>query len=232
MLNSQLDVGICQAEFSENNRILIRDALDDGVADRLLASLEYDIPWQLAYMEKGVPCVFSRERVAAMSPAQLYDVRKKIASLGVNGFQFCYEHYSVSDSNQEQCPEDAYLNAFSRYLQSDDFIGAMRKMTGVQEICRLEILAARYSGGDFLMMHDDTQKPDRRIAFVFNLSRGWQADWGGLTHFLDSDGSVSDTYVPTWNSLLVFKVPVLHLVSCVMPFAPWARYSVTGWLTV
>ncbi|MEZ5543250.1 MAG: 2OG-Fe(II) oxygenase family protein [Pseudomonadota bacterium] len=232
MLNSQLDVQQLHGEYTRKNRILIRNALEPDSAGQLLRSLNDDIPWQIAYMEKGKPCVFSREQRAAMSDEQWAAIQKKITALGARGFQFCYGHYSVSDRNREQCRPDAFVNAFGEFLKSDRFLEFARAVTGMDEVIKVEILAARYSGGDFLMMHNDTQKPERRAAFVFNLSRDWHPDWGGLTHFLDVDGTVTDTYVPTYNSLVIFTVPVLHLVSYVMPFAPRPRYSITGWLTV
>ncbi len=232
MLNSQLDPDQLHTEFVRKNRILIRNALNEEVAENVLRSLDLDIPWQMAYMEKGSACVFSREQRANMTNAQWETIQKKITALGSLGFQFCYGHYSVSDRNKELCRVDAYVNTFRDFLKSDRFFDFARSVTGMPEVCSIEILAARYSGGDFLMMHDDTQKAERRAAFVFNLSKGWHPDWGGLTHFLERDGSVTDTYVPLYNSLLIFAVPVRHLVSYVMPFAPRPRYSITGWLTV
>lgn len=232
MLNSQLDTEQLHSEFVRSNRILIRNALDETVAENVLHSLDTEVPWQMAYMEKGSPCVFSRANRASMSDEQWAEIQKKITALGARGFQFCYGHYSVSDCNREQCRPNAYVNTFRDFLKSERFFGFARAVTGKPELRNIEILAARYSSGDFLMMHNDTQKPERRVAFVFNLSKDWHPDWGGLTHFLDNSRNVTDTYVPTYNSLVLFAVPVLHLVSYVMPFAPRPRYSVTGWLTV
>lgn len=232
MLNAQLNPNLLHTEYARKKRILIKNALNETVAENVLESLDTDIPWQMAYMENGRPCVFSREKRAAMSDEQWEAIQKKITAMGAQGFQFCYGHYSVSDRNMEPCRPDAFVNTFRDFLKSDRFFDFARTVTGMPEVCKIEILAARYTGGDFLMMHDDTQKAERRAAFVFNLSRGWHPNWGGLTHFLDRDGSVTDTYVPTYNSLTIFTVPVLHLVSNVMPFAPRPRYSITGWLTV
>jgi len=232
MLNNLLDPNQLHTEFVHKNRILIRNALNEEAAESVLESLELDIPWQIAYMENGSPCVFSREKRASMSDEQWEAIQKKITVLGSRGFQFCYSHYSVSDQNQEQCRPDAFVNTFRDFLKSDRFLNFARSVTGMPEVRNIEILAARYMGGDFLMMHDDIQKAERRAAFVFNLSRDWHPDWGGLTHFLDQDENVTDTYVPTYNSLVIFAVPVPHLVSYVMPFAPRPRYSITGWLTV
>ncbi len=232
MLNNQLDPEQLHTEFTRKNRILIKSALNESVAENVFQSLDTDIPWQMAYMENGRPCAFSQEKRASMTDEQWEGIQKKITALGARGFQFCYGHYSVSDRNLATCRQDAYVNIFRDFLKSDRFFDFARSVTGVSEICNIEILAGRYTAGDFLMMHDDTQKAERRVAFVFNLSKDWHPNWGGLTHFLECDGSVADTYVPTYNSLVFFTVPVLHLVSYVMPFALRPRYSITGWLTV
>jgi Rps23 Pro-64 3,4-dihydroxylase Tpa1-like proline 4-hydroxylase len=109
-----------------------------------------------------------------------------------------------------------------------DFI---RQLTGDPAIARVRIQATRYRAGHFLRRHDDTGYDDqhRRFAFVFNLSRGWQADWGGLLQFLGADGRVVDTFVPHYNSLSLFKVPQLHCVSQVAAWAEAPRYALTGW---
>lgn len=232
MLNSHLDLEQLHTEFARKKRILIRNALNGAVAEDVLKSLDTDIPWQMSYMENGRPCAFSQEERTNMADEQWDGIQKKITALGAKGFQFCYGHYSVSDRNLTTCREDAYVNTFRDYLKSEQFFDFSRSVTGMPEICKIEILAGRYTAGDFLMMHDDTKKAERRVAFVFNLSKGWHPDWGGLTHFLEGDGSVVDTFVPTYNSLVFFTVPVLHLVSYVMPFALRPRYSITGWLTV
>lgn len=232
MLNPKLNANLLHTEFAYKNRILIKNALNEDIADNVLRSLDSDIPWQTAYMERGTPCVFSKAQRAGMTDQQWQAIQSKITALGAQGFQFCYGHYSVSDRNTEACPPNAYINTFKDFLESNQFFDFAKTVTGIHDVRKIEILGARYTSGDFLMMHDDTQKTERRIAFVFNLSKDWRADWGGLTHFLERDGSVSDTYVPTFNSLVFFSVPVLHLVSYVMPFAPRPRYSITGWLTV
>lgn len=232
MLNNQLDLERLRQDYALHNRILIRNALQPDVATNTLRSLEQEIPWQMAYMEKGTTCAFSRAKRAGMSDEQWEGIQKKITALGANGFQFCYGHYSVSAGNHEQCRADAYINQLAAYLASERFLEFGRTVTGLSEVTRCEVLAARYTGGDFLMMHDDFQKPERRAAFVFNLTEGWHPDWGGLTHFVERDGTIAETYVPTYNSLLMFTVPKLHIVSYVMPFAPRPRYTVTGWLMV
>jgi len=232
MLNQNLDIKELQRAYSANKRINIKNAFDVNVAYKVLISLENDIPWQLAYMEQGVPSLLSAKQLAGMTDDQLMEIYNRIIQQGALGFQFCYYHYSVTDENLVTCPDESYIYAFSEFLCSERFFELARSITGVTEIRNIEIQTARYTGGNYLLMHNDSQKPKRRVAFVLNLTREWHVDWGGLLHFISRDGQVTETFVPTFNSLTFFTVPVLHKVSYVMPFVKQSRYSVTGWLTI
>ena len=87
-----------------------------------------------------------------------------------------------------------------------------------------------YRPGQFLRMHDDkSHDEDRAFAYVINLGRNWEADWGGLLQFVDDRQNVVETFTPHWNSLSLFRVPQAHQVSQVAPWAGDHRYSITGW---
>ena len=71
---------------------------------------------------------------------------------------------------------------------------------------------------------------NRLAAYVLSLTPRWRAEWGGLLEFIGADGHIAAGYVPNFNSLRLFRVPINHHVSCVAPFAMAGRYSITGWL--
>lgn len=232
MLNDHHNLEELHSKFIENGRINIKDAFQNSVAEKLLQTLTTDVPWQMSYMNGSTPFMVTDEQMEQATPKQIADTYALIDRQAATGFQFCYSHYSVTGENLVYCPESSYLNTFRDFLLSSEFIDFAKSLTGNTEVDKLEILAARYSKKDFLLTHNDIQKPERRIAFVLNLSQGWKVDWGGLLHFLDRDGSVLETYVPTFNSLTFFTVPFPHCVSYVAPFVEQSRYSITGWLTV
>ena len=64
---------------------------------------------------------------------------------------------------------------------------------------------------------------------MLNLSPRWRAEWGGHLQFLDETGEVTESMIPAFGALNVFKVPQSHAVSVVAPFAPAPRYSIIGW---
>src|SRR5438445_11652354 len=145
-------------------------------------------------------------------------------------YAYAFDNYSMTglrDNAQSEHLLHKLVDVF-HYAPVLDFV---RALTGDPGITRVRVQATRYRPGHFLRRHDDTgyDTQKRRFAFVFNLGRGWQADWGGLLHFLGRDGRVVDTFVPTYNSLSLFKVPQYHCVSQVAAWAPVPRYALTGW---
>jgi Rps23 Pro-64 3,4-dihydroxylase Tpa1-like proline 4-hydroxylase len=149
------------------------------------------------------------------------------------GFQFLYEHRSVSDDPRVRAADASPVARFVDFLNSAAFLEFARRLTGQPDIVRADAQATRYRPGDFLTQHDDFDKTGRKLrraAYVFNLTPRWQPDWGGQLQFIGPDGHVTEAWVPRFNALNVFAVPQPHSVSIVSPFAVGARYSVTGWL--
>ena len=68
----------------------------------------------------------------------------------------------------------------------------------------------------------------RLSAWVFNLSREWRPEWGGLLLFHEG-ARVVDGFNPVFNSLSLFKVPMDHSVTQVVDFAPRDRLAISGW---
>lgn len=77
--------------------------------------------------------------------------------------------------------------------------------------------------------NDSAKEEDRAFAYVINLGRGWQPHWGGQLQFLGEGGDIVETFVAHWNSLSLFRVPQMHQVGLVAPWACHDRYSITGW---
>ena len=50
-----------------------------------------------------------------------------------------------------------------------------------------------------------------------NLSRKWEADWGGLLQLTDEVGHVSETLMPCFNAPNLFSVPRWHCLPYVAP---------------
>lgn len=126
-----------------------------------------------------------------------------------------------------------FLHRFLEYLNSPPMLEFVHQVTGHADIGKADAQATRYLPGHFLRRHNDTIQDDpddvRRAAYVFNLTRDWEADWGGLLQFLGEGDRVEEAWTPAYNALVLFSVPSWHCVSCVAPFATEPRLAITGW---
>ena len=91
--------------------------------------------------------------------------------------------------------------------------------------------ASRYRPGHILTAHNDLSVGKNRLyAYVLNLTREWRADWGGTLVFYGEDGHVEQGWVPSFNALNLFAVPMGHAVTQVGAHAATDRLSIVGWL--
>ena len=69
------------------------------------------------------------------------------------------------------------------------------------------------------------------MSYVLNLTRNWLPEWGGVLHMLDAQQQeITHSFVPTFNSMILFRPPRWHYVSQVSSYAKLPRYTVTGWM--
>ena len=145
-------------------------------------------------------------------------------------FQFSYDSYMMVRAAKEGWNPGLLLHAVLDFLNSPDFLLFARRISGEPQINAVNAQATRYRAGQFLTRHQDTDVNEGRVcAYVINLSKNWDSDWGGLLQFHDQDNRLLDTFVPYWNSLSLFRVPQSHTVSLVAPWAGEDRLAITGW---
>lgn len=234
VLNPALDYASLGAEYRRRGRVRVPAALEAGVAERLAHCLRDEVPWGLATFEDGPGRARRAEELAAMSPAELQAIIDRVHATARDGYEFLYNTYMMVTAFKERRDPQLFLHRFLQFMNSPGMIGFARSVTGDPEIMKADAQATRYLPGHFLRRHNDvhqaSERDTRRAAYVFNLTRNWQADWGGLLHFLDDAGRVEETWAPGYNVLAIFRVPTWHCVSCVAPFATEPRLAITGWL--
>jgi Rps23 Pro-64 3,4-dihydroxylase Tpa1-like proline 4-hydroxylase len=238
MLNDQLDPAALAQEFSPGGRMVIRDIFDLEMAGQIHNCLMNEVPWRLAYRDTRVSGSnqeqqLTQEQFKAMGAQKAAALRAQVFHQAKDHYQYLYQHFNIGGGQETgECPELLLYKLFD-YLRGPEFMEFARTLTGDTEINDVYSHATMYTAGNFLKLHEDvSDSDDRRFAYVFGFTRDWQADMGGLTHFLNKDGAVVETFVPDFNTLTIFAVPVSHLVSQVSPWVRRRRLSVTGWLTV
>jgi SM-20-related protein len=230
MLNPALDIRALAEEFTRANRIQIRDVLTADVAERLYQCLDREVPWGLAYIDGEEYKVLTADKIANFTRADWAALNERVQSRAKDKFQFLYNSYMMISAYKEKRDPELILRGMVEAINTPSFLLFLRAVTGVGNIMAADAQATRYMPGHFLKKHTDTVVGQyREIAYVLNLTKDWQADWGGLLNFLDEDGNVIDTFMPAFNSLTLFRVPMWHHVSYVAPSAGAPRYAITGW---
>lgn len=231
MLNPELNVSRIGADFEKHDRTQVADVLESRVADELLQCLERQVPWSTAYIGAEGPARLDRAQFRQLSAAQQQRLLQNINELARREFQFLYDSYAMVTAYKEGRDPGLFLHKVLEFFNSPAYLDFARRVTGFDNIHRIDAQATRYLGGHFLKVHNDTHPDETRlVAYVLNLTRTWQADWGGLLQFMDADKRVIDTYEPRFNTLSLFRVPTWHCVSYVAPFAQAPRYAITGWM--
>ena len=233
MFNPALNIAALTAAFNSRRRLQIQNVLEIEIANGLHECLITKVPWEFACRREGREVVLSQQDLKSMTAIAHGALAQQIIEGARRQFQFAFSKYSMVDAYRRGTMPDPRLTAMLETLASQSTIDFIRAITGDNGIMRVDAQATLYDAGNFLKLHNDAEYDGlpRRFAYVLNLGRDWQVDWGGLLHFHDETGNVIDTFVPHFNSLSLFAVPALHSVSFVAPYALQPRLAITGWFT-
>lgn len=230
-LHPDIDVAAARAAFAPNGRVHLKQVLAPEAAETLRNSLAGEGLWARSTIFKGEPREFDLDWLAGLPAAELAAMRADMNGRAMHGFQYDFDNFRLSDAALAGVRfGQAYEYAFD-FLNSPEFLKLVRAVTGDDRIRYLDAQTTRYRPGHFLTSHDD-DKPgqDRLYAYVLGFTRGWRPDWGGLLAFIGADGHIEEAWTPAFNTLNIFRVPTLHAVTSVAPFAGGERLSITGWM--
>jgi Rps23 Pro-64 3,4-dihydroxylase Tpa1-like proline 4-hydroxylase len=230
VIDPGIDLEYWRAELARRTRVQIPGWLQPEVAEALHRCLAHAVPWGLAHRTAEGPATTRAEALAALDEAAREALLAEARALAGREYAFAYDAYHMVTAYKEGRDPDLLLHRLLEFMNSPEYLGFARALTGEPRIRRASAQATRYRAGQFLKFHTDIDSREGRLyAYVVNLSRRWEADWGGLLQFIDDGGAVVDTFVPRFNSLSLFKVPQGHAVSLVAPWAGEPRLAVTGW---
>jgi Rps23 Pro-64 3,4-dihydroxylase Tpa1-like proline 4-hydroxylase len=223
-LNPKLDRAELAEIFRRKRRIHIPNILTDTSARRLAYTLERETPWVITFNEGE-----EHLDIDKVSPAEQQKMAYAAWNRAHTSFQFFHHRHRLSAAGEPYPDSKHYLAKLVAFLSSPHLMAFIRDVTGEDAIAWVNIMATLYKPLDFLTLHDDDVAGDRRlIAYVLNMTPVWRPDWGGALQFFDKQGNIEEGFMPTFNALNLFRVPMLHSVAQVAPFGG-NRYSVTGW---
>lgn len=233
-LNPALDKAELARSFQKNGRLQIRQLLTDESARNLAKVLSEQTPWGIAQSSRGseVGVRIPREALARMPREELVSRQRELhEAVGSGQYAFLYSQFPLLEAYRDRPHADGPHQAVLELINDQPFMDLIREVTGMRDLVKADAQATLFGPGQFLAMHDDSQVSEgRRVAYVLNFcSVDWRPDWGGYLNFYDEDGDVLAGYRPRFNALNIFAVPQAHNVTYVPPFAPVARYAITGW---
>ncbi|WP_394730886.1 2OG-Fe(II) oxygenase [Altererythrobacter sp. GH1-8] len=228
-LSPHLDIESCARHFAETGSVSLDGFLPNDQARQLAAHLSERSDWSEVF--RGESQTFDMPVTAfdALDDARKQQIDRMIHARAAHTFQFRYRSIRVPDERAQRKPDADALHGFAEFMCDDPTLAVLRQVTGLSRIAFADAQATAYSAGHFLTQHDDSVEGKNRLAaYVFSLSEGWKADWGGLLSF--PHGDTVHAFVPRFNALRIFAVPQPHSVTFVPPFVTDTRYSITGWL--
>jgi SM-20-related protein len=229
-LHPGIDAEAHRCAFAATGHVQIMPFLAEADAQALREQLRARDDWREVLNSGERVFELDRATQKSMPADKRAELDRAVLAGAQRGFQYRYETLRVPDARAERNPDDP-LHRFAEFLSSAPALELLREVTGCRDIDFADCQGTGYRPGDFLTAHDDAvEGKNRRAAYVFGLTPGWQTEWGGLLMFHDGNGDVSRALLPRFNCLNIFSVPQLHSVSFVAPYAARLRLSVTGWL--
>jgi len=230
-LNPALDPELIARVFRASGRVHVPDFFDAPTAAHIHQSLAEETRWQLVLHDGGGHRELPVPALSSLPEEERRDWLARVHRAAERGFSYCYSTFRLFENYVNGRHRDAQLMRVLEFLNAPAFLDFARRMTGDARIQFADGQATLYRAGDFLTRHDDAVEGRNRVAaYVLGFTREWMTDWGGLLAFPDRYGHLAEAYVPTFNSLNLFRVPMLHAVTQVASFAAAPRYSITGWL--
>lgn len=237
-LNPDLDIGLLKQKFQKDDRLRIQNLVTAESAEYIIECLENRTAWHLVHTdENSNPVQIGSSELEKMSTEAYQRIIEKLHIAAPSRYQFIYKYFPIIDAiNDGRITESSVLFQIASFFNGTEFLRFARELTDTHSLVKVDTKASLYEAGHFLSAHDDRDPTDlgngvRRFAIVAGFTKGWSPNWGGQTNFFTgpNDGSF-ESWNPGFNTLSIFRVPTLHNVGHVAPYAPRGRYSITGWL--
>jgi SM-20-related protein len=219
------------SDFLKNGIVKVPNALSIESANLIAAHIKKQKVWNLVFDHNGTHKDLNNIEVESWTDLQKENLLSVIHHQAETGFQYHYETIPLYDIYHDNLLPEHFFNEIMSFLNEESTLEYFRILLSCPEITFADGQITRFKAGHFLNKHnDDVDNKNRVAAFVLNLTEQWRPDWGGALHILDDHGALKQSFLPTYNEINIFKIPVDHYVGYVSPFAVNSRLSITGWL--
>lgn len=228
------DAAACAA-YARDGRVQVSDFLTPAMAEAVAEALVDRGQWHLSYGPNAQGVHYRRPISAENEQEAQAAMVERLRHRQGNTFGKIHDTYAPWSGEPVPTEPRALLavNALMAIVSGPVFRNYLQVLCAEPALHLNLVRATRYRPGHFLSRHDDKIRlagKTRALAFVLNLSRDWQADWGGLLLFENAAHQATQVMHPLWNSLSVFRVPQTHSVTQVAPWAQGSRLALSGWM--
>lgn len=223
-LIDNLDLDHWSRTFQEDKRCRITSVMPEVAAASMAECIRTHAEFKQAHILGNQYKEISRADFSRLSQEQRSQIVREVYLQAQKGVGFWYGRNGLNAQTSEPLAE------IYQWLRSAEVLNMVRTVTGNVDLIAPSAQITSFAPGDFLTRHrDEVTRENRRIAFVLNLTRDWHPDWGGLLQFFHDDGRTREAWPPQFNSLCLFDVKHVHSVTCIAPFTPKNRISISGW---
>ena len=233
MLNTDLNKRKLKYSFLQEGFVVVDNFFQREYADKVFNHFDHEMPqWWWSVSTRPAPggenkmdnCYYNDDN------AEMIAEKERTAREAFAKTQFSYIFRRTLDDHVKECNcMECQLRA---YLSTAEIHNFITSITDIPVTHSFELFASWYKEGDFLSMHSDGD--NGQIGFVYNISKEWRPEWGGMLHFLEEGQSnnVKKVISPRYNPLVLFDLSTTagadHFVSHVNT-SQAKRLSFTGW---
>ena len=232
-INPKLDRRSLAAAFAKTGRVQIRDVLTEETARNLHTMVSRQTPWGLAWHAGADgPHNVPEPDLRKMAKAEQAAIQQKLyTALKSRDYGFLYAQYPMVWAYLQGWAPGGPHEAVVELINDEPLMALVRDVTKMRDLIKADAQATLYAPHHFLAAHDDSHVAEGwRVAYVLNLcAEDWRPEWGGYLNFYDDEGDIIQGFRPRFNALNLFRVTQRDGVSYVPPFAPHARFAITGW---
>ena len=233
MLNPDLHKRKLKYEFLKDGFVVIDNFLQPHYADLVFNHFNTEMPqWWWSVSTRPGPegdnimhnCYYNDEN------SELIKKKEASAREAFSRGQFSYIFQRTLADHVKECT--CMECKLREYLSTSEIHQFITDVTDIKVTGSFELFASWYKQGDFLSTHSDGD--NGQVGFVYNISREWRPEWGGMLHFLKAGepNTVEKVISPKYNALVMFDLSTTagadHFVSHVNT-SQAKRLSFTGW---
>jgi Rps23 Pro-64 3,4-dihydroxylase Tpa1-like proline 4-hydroxylase len=228
-ISSDLNIWDIGTKFNEEGSVTIENFLEKGAAEEFHSFVaKYPETWwfQSTFDNKEVQNIPCKPENTEQLKENWAKAQKAFLK---GGFTYNFD-WSMNHFVSCECAECL----FKQWLKSEETQKWISNITNEELTGTGESFISRFKSGQFLSPHHDKNKG--KIGFVYNTTKDWKPEYGGMLHIMEEDyKTVNKVVMPKFNQVTIFHIPksegIPHFVSHVVNGVSRHRLSFTGWFS-